>query len=377
MLNKTAEDIAAIRPDEMIVRSAPIAKSGSSARVIRCESLEALIQAVGYLKLLNDGPVYFRGQSNIYQEGMPMPSIYREDGSRITSLDCLIKWLTNNSDVGQHAKSRKKQLLPFHSVAPYALEPLIQHYGVKTRWLDLTDSLPYALFFSLAQYTDIKCTKLDHDGHTITEGYDANTGSSCISRVMQNEVVSLKVGSPNPVYLIAICIDGQGRPAEEEKGMIRYPHCTILDARACIPSQYLRPHMQHALMLKIHNNETGASSDQLEKAFIFELPRAATLEWLGTGKMFNPSLIYPPLRVPTQFSDKTNPTRVIDRGLFDLEKNMLRYRADSDAGRELRAIFKPLVDLKNYVTYDLLAADYERAKNEKRPLERIDWSLGG
>lgn len=53
MLNRTAEDIVAIRPDEMAIKDAPIARQDSSTRVIRCESLEALIQAVGYLKLLN------------------------------------------------------------------------------------------------------------------------------------------------------------------------------------------------------------------------------------------------------------------------------------------------------------------------------------
>ncbi len=53
MLNRTAKDIVTIRPDEMALKDAPIARQDSSTRAIRCESLEALIQAVGYLKLLN------------------------------------------------------------------------------------------------------------------------------------------------------------------------------------------------------------------------------------------------------------------------------------------------------------------------------------
>lgn len=48
MLNRTSEDIVAIRPDEMTLKNAPIAKQDSSTRVICCESLEALIQAAGY-----------------------------------------------------------------------------------------------------------------------------------------------------------------------------------------------------------------------------------------------------------------------------------------------------------------------------------------
>lgn len=49
MLNRTAEDNVTIRPDEMALKDAPIARQDSSTRVIRYESLEALIQAVGYL----------------------------------------------------------------------------------------------------------------------------------------------------------------------------------------------------------------------------------------------------------------------------------------------------------------------------------------
>lgn len=74
MLNRTEEDIVVIRPGEMTLKFAPITKQDTSTRVIRCESLEALIQAVGYLKLVNDGPVNFRGQDRLYQEGIPTPS---------------------------------------------------------------------------------------------------------------------------------------------------------------------------------------------------------------------------------------------------------------------------------------------------------------
>ena len=343
--------------------------------MIHCESLEALIQAVGYLKLLNDGPVYYRGQDRIYQESVPTPSIYREDKSAIDNLNRLKEWLAHESEDDRRSGPRKRRSLPFHSVAPYALEPLMQHYGVKTQWLDLTDSLPYALFFSLAQYVDVKCTKVDSDGHAILDRYDVNTGSSCISRAIQNKVVSLNTGSLNPVYLIAICIDGWGLPDKEEKGVTRYPDCLIMDARTCIPSQYLRPHMQHALMLKMNNDKPELGDACLEKSFIFELPRSAVLGWLGSGKLFSPAMIYPPLRIPEPYSNKTNPTRVIDKGLSDLEKNMLRCRKSCQTSGELREILKPLDNLTNYVTYELLAADYERARHEKNPLKRIDWSL--
>lgn len=39
MLNRTAEDIVAIEPDEIALKDAPIARQDSSTRVIRCESL--------------------------------------------------------------------------------------------------------------------------------------------------------------------------------------------------------------------------------------------------------------------------------------------------------------------------------------------------
>ena len=37
---------------------------------------------------------------------------------------------------------------PIHKLAT---EPLLQHYGIETRWLDVVDSVPHALFFATHQ----------------------------------------------------------------------------------------------------------------------------------------------------------------------------------------------------------------------------------
>lgn len=375
MKELTVEMIAKTRPNEL----SPAIFQGStfSVPIIRCESAEALIQSVGYLKYINDGPVYFRGQSTLYQDNIPPASIYRSNTymnkKHIDELECFITWF-DHIESTHHATV--KETAPFHSVDKYALEPLMQHYGVKTRWLDLTDSLPYALFFSLAEYQDILCTKTDSCGNPILDGYDVKTGSSCISRVIKNQVVSINRTSNDSVYILALCIDGHKQAQPEAKGLLHYEDCRILDARACIPSQYLRPHMQHAIMYKPDYYDPDHEVEQLEKVVIFSITRDVAAKWLGNGELFTPELIYPPVRVLEPDSKATNPTIVKDKGLEDLERNIIRMLNRRSLGNaSTKEVFEPLKNITNYVTHSLLQEDLLKSKYEKHPLKRIDWSI--
>lgn len=60
----SAEKIALHRAGELHVEN-DICSNGSACRVISVDTLEALIQAVGYLSYISDGPVLYRGQSNL------------------------------------------------------------------------------------------------------------------------------------------------------------------------------------------------------------------------------------------------------------------------------------------------------------------------
>lgn len=45
--------------------------------VIHVASIEALVQYIGYLKYVSNGPVLFRGQDKLHDSYVPLPSILR------------------------------------------------------------------------------------------------------------------------------------------------------------------------------------------------------------------------------------------------------------------------------------------------------------
>src|SRR6185295_6802771 len=99
----------------------------------------------GYLKftLAAEGAsVFFRGQSKLYNE--LKPALLRE----VTTADSmrrrqgrLREYLSEIDASGQVLKA----------VPGYAREPLLQHYGMRTNWVDLVDNVWVALWFACAR----------------------------------------------------------------------------------------------------------------------------------------------------------------------------------------------------------------------------------
>lgn len=155
----SAEKIALHRAGELHVEN-DICSNGSACRVISVDTLKALIQAVGYLSYISDGPVLYRGQSNLYSPYIPRPSLCRNSVSSDSRLETVENYLSVsgrwNNDVFDIPESKpilssEKPITNHSAIAlkleAYCVEPLLQHYGIQTRWLDLTDSLCHALFF--------------------------------------------------------------------------------------------------------------------------------------------------------------------------------------------------------------------------------------
>ena len=115
----------------------------SRPRHVHVETPHALIQAAGYIKhtVASKGifGVYFRGQRRLY-DGLT-PSLYRglstigaaENGHR--ALRELLARITTDNKV-------------LRNLSNYTIEPLLQHYGFRTRWLDIVDNIWIALWFA-------------------------------------------------------------------------------------------------------------------------------------------------------------------------------------------------------------------------------------
>ena len=115
---------------------------GNNINVYLIETVHDLIQFIGFGKYKNNkiGNVYFRGQTSLYNGSM-IPSLYRGK----TKLDS-ITWKYN---ARINAAIKGKRIFRQYNRAVF--EPLIQHYGVRTPYIDLVDNVWVALWFALHQ----------------------------------------------------------------------------------------------------------------------------------------------------------------------------------------------------------------------------------
>lgn len=340
--------------------------SKSTVKVIDCSTYEALVQSIGYLKFISDGPVYYRGQNQIYSSSFPLASIFRTGRQSVTdSLESLLSTLACTPDSEEDSRCKVAKKTIFHDIPAYALEGVMQHYGINTRWLDITDSLPHALFFSIAKYRKVKLTDYPNSA------YERKSGGSCCSRYMRNELVYIDSAIPpkEHCYLIAFT-PGQQRELTSLKGLTKYSKGEVLDARMAIPSYYLRPHSQHGLMFK-----KSVQEDEIE-SWIYRLKIEDVKKWLGNAAAFSPSVMYPPIRKVVNLLSNPLVTSTIDKGLSDIETSLTRlYKVTNDCVEVPSPKYNPLKQLRNYVTLESLTEDMIYSGFSKAPSKRIDWVL--
>ena len=178
--------------------------SGKSIKVYQIEDAHKLIQFIGYAKYKNKekGNVYYRGQTNLY-DGTMVPSCYRGKSN--------YDLITNNLNAITNTIIRNNK--SFKDYDKNILVPILQHYGIKTNWIDLVDNIWVALWFALHETKARTIDKRDYILYQDTKqdfAYIVLMGSD-----------AKKESSVGGIY------NGKGT--------------TLVDLRKATPSFYLRP----------------------------------------------------------------------------------------------------------------------------------------
>lgn len=253
--------------------------AGTDIDTLRIESLSRLVQAVGYLKYRSpSASSYLRGQASLY-DGAVEPTLLRgvvNPSFREQELRKLIEtsndWACTHPD---HSPTvcpevlapapRSSRRLFRAGVPRYAAEPLLQHYGIRSRWLDVVDNLWVALWFACHSFVRV---------------------SQHIHVVRRN----LADGGEDHVYVVTVTVPGE--MAERRPGFYRSGDGTrVIDLRKAVPSFYLRPHAQHGLLIR---PRPGDGALQLAA---LQIPLGRALEWLGSSVLLSPFGLYPPASV--------------------------------------------------------------------------------
>lgn len=236
--------------------------NGRQCPVICVNSLHALNQLVGYAKHINNtsGEVYFRGQEQMHDQ--LLPAIFRQGrkGSSIAA---------RNDKITSYVKLCTKEMPQLSKVHPKAREPLLQHYGIKTRWLDLVDNLWVALWFSIHHFK-VKTTSLTYENISPREDDD---GFACILLILSDA----------------------NKVSDELPGYYSGDNTEMIDLRISAPSTFLRPHAQHAILIRPKRMQNISQIDLSDHICVIVKARVGKIkQWLGNGQLVSPENIYPP-----------------------------------------------------------------------------------
>ena len=240
-------------------------RNGLKLPIFKISSYHTLVQFIGYAKYLNrsTGNVYLRGQHKMYDT--LIPAIFRNCSSRNGGV------CNRNTRISEIVRECTNRMDLIRDLDELVREPILQHYGIGTRWIDLVDNLWIAIWFGI------------HDWHT---------------RILEREYRNVipRQGGPNEyMYLLLICSDG----INEDKNVpgLYKGDCTYtVDLRKAAPSTFLRPHAQHALLMRSKHLQTTEHLDLADRIVgIAKLKVDDCISWIGTNGLTSARNLFPPV----------------------------------------------------------------------------------
>jgi len=224
-------------------------------------SYHSLSQAVGYLKYTHnkEGDVLFRAQHRLYPT--LFPSLFRGVKSsggmqkRSGALTSYINACRKKGDVLQ--------------VTPeYSHEPLLQHYGIRTRWIDLVDNIWVALWFGCYDF---------------------------VLNGRQHQQAHFQVRSSDEYFFILLLLTGTRKEDEQEPGYYENETVVSIDLRKACPSVFLRPHSQHGILARKKRIEKLSDADMMDTVVgIVRISVGDAMQWLGSGDLLSARNLFPP-----------------------------------------------------------------------------------
>lgn len=253
-------------------------KNGNSVPIYEVFSVHALNQLIGYAKFINRtyGDVYYRGECRLHEE--LRPSIFRGCSSANISerLNKLVKKIINDEKMRHQLKLDTSNAVCNKNI----IEAMIQHYGIKTRFLDVVDNHWIALWMGSYEVKSIKQVYNYYHYYKRTV--------PLIEAFNQKDLTDKDLYQ----YILLIAVPGDKKCLS--RGVFSSDEIIELDLRQALPSIFLRPHAQHGIVIRKksykHPLETDLSSNVIGVIKI-RIDRAQ--EWLGNGQLLTQENLFP------------------------------------------------------------------------------------
>lgn len=247
--------------------------SGHSVPIFLVNNYYALNKMLGYAKYINGdfGTILYRGECFLHNT--MIPSIHRGVISQKachkadTRLNNIIKYCLED-------KSFVKTIMTENQTYPrLVLEGLLQHYGVRTHFIDVVDNHWVALWFGLYNVEKIKSkmsyiiyTKRNVDVH-------ANLSDEAMYQYM------ILIASNNSITNL--------NKIDNNKETV------TIDLRANLPSTFLRPHAQHGIVIRRFDSQSCDYDISKYVVGILKIPIFLVEKWLGDGALLSVNNLFP------------------------------------------------------------------------------------
>lgn len=287
----------------------------------------ALNQFIGYSKYANSdyGNVYYRGMSNLYPTMLPALMRNRTCGAaedlirvihRVESDSFMSASLSLTPQIEEHGERNKKLNKQIRKYNGFLIEAVMQHYNGNTRFLDLVDNHWVALWMGLHKFTKY--------GDSLNHYKCERRNFSALDLIESNmNTENASADSHNPYLYIAMIaipyMDYVKRGVREGKDFVE------VDLRSALPSTYLRPHAQHALVVRrrVGNNTENCAeyfdmANQATGILRIRIDRAN--QWLGEGVLMSVSNMFPSPAIDTGYN-----TLLLNSNLFYHNFRIMKY----------------------------------------------------
>ncbi len=245
-------------------------KCGKQIKVYTITTPQDLTAFVGLGKYLNRGGhnVYLRGQDKFYP-GM-IPSLLRGKNSEEASKVC-----TRLHELLNIVNRSNTQLADFHD---NIMEPIFQHYGMKTTMIDLVDNVWVALWFGMhtadseqkGEYQYVHYKERQDDGYAYIFLMASDAVDEC--RIYGRRMDDIKYS-----------------------GIYEGENTMAVDLRRALFWNFLRPHAQHGVMLSKKSKGGDLSSMDYSDLIVgvARIPVEIGKKWLGGNELLSVDTLFP------------------------------------------------------------------------------------
>lgn len=251
--------------------------------VLQINSIQSLIQALRYLKFTSKGnQILYRGQKQLYNTGNDDTGHYLFQPSALRGVKHIPALTSRKNKINKQVAVLRKMVPRLANVEQFSdavLEGLLQQYGIQTTWIDAVDNIWIALWFA--------CHKSDN-AVSINKNPEKRFFWHMIKRNPRSE-------KPENRFAYMFVLGSDADAAE------------VIDLRKELPSDYIRPHAQHGVMIRTYGVKSINMISLIKGIVRVRLEDA--LDWLGDGGMLRPESIVPPPNYDSGFKMLLNSER--------------------------------------------------------------------